>query len=102
MRKFRWILVFPLLLVALVIFSNVCLAADSLDSVVDVQKYNRAIHIMAMLLVGFWPSFCAALVPVAKVPQTAVNVVIALLRRNISYLRFLEKEWMLKNLSMLR
>ena len=46
-------LVFPLLLAALVIFSNVCLAADSLDSVVDVQKYNRAIHIMAMLLVGF-------------------------------------------------
>jgi len=53
MRKFRWMLVFPLLLAVLVIFSNVCLAADSLDSVVDVQKYNRAIHIMAMLLVGF-------------------------------------------------
>ena len=53
MRRFRWMLVFPLLLAALVIFSNVCLAADSLDSVVDVQKYNRAIHIMAMLLVGF-------------------------------------------------
>jgi ammonium transporter Rh len=53
MRKFRWIAVFPLLLAILVIFSNVCLAADSLDSVVEVQKYNRAIHIMAMLLVGF-------------------------------------------------
>ncbi len=53
MRKFRWMLVFPLLLAIMVIFSNVCLAADSLDSVVDVQKYNRAIHIMAMLLVGF-------------------------------------------------
>jgi len=53
MRKFRWMLVFPLLLAVLVIFSNVCLATDSLDSVVDVQKYNRAIHIMAMLLVGF-------------------------------------------------
>jgi ammonium transporter Rh len=36
-----------------VIFSNYCLAADSLNPVVDVQKYNRAIHIMAMLLVGF-------------------------------------------------
>ena len=45
--------VLPLLLTALVIFSNVCWAADSLDSVVDVQKCNRAIHIMAMLLVGF-------------------------------------------------
>ncbi len=53
MRKFRWMLIFPLLLATMVIFSNVCFAADSLDSVVDVQKYNRAIHIMAMLLVGF-------------------------------------------------
>ena len=53
MRKFRWVLVLPLLLAALAIFSNVCLAADSLDSVVDVQKCSRAIHIMAMLLVGF-------------------------------------------------
>ena len=32
----------------------------------------------SMVLWIFWPSFCAALVPVAKVPQTAVNVVIAL------------------------
>lgn len=53
MRKFRWVLVMPLLLATLATFSNVCLAANSLDSVVDVQKYNRAIHIMAMLLVGF-------------------------------------------------
>ena len=28
-------------------------SATELDDVVDVQKYNRAIHIMAMLLVGF-------------------------------------------------
>lgn len=28
-------------------------AGTTLDSVVEVQKYNRAIHIMAMLLVGF-------------------------------------------------
>lgn len=28
-------------------------AADDLASIVDVQKYNRAIHIMAMLIVGF-------------------------------------------------
>jgi len=46
-------LVFPLLLAVLVIFSNVCLAADSLNSADDVQRYGRAIHIMAMLLVGF-------------------------------------------------
>jgi len=32
----------------------------------------------SMVLWIFWPSFCAALVPAAKVPQTAVNVVIAL------------------------
>ena len=32
----------------------------------------------SMVLWIFWPSFCAALVPEAKVPQTAVNVVIAL------------------------
>lgn len=53
MKKFRWMLMFPVLLAAMAFFSNVCFAADSLDSVVDVQKYNRAIHIMAMLLVGF-------------------------------------------------
>ena len=28
-------------------------AVDTLSSVVDVQKYNRSIHIMAMLIVGF-------------------------------------------------
>jgi ammonium transporter Rh len=32
----------------------------------------------SMVLWIFWPSFCAALVPAAKVSQTAVNVVIAL------------------------
>lgn len=53
MKRFRWVSVFSLLLVALAFLSNVCLAEDSLDSVLDVQKYNRSIHIMAMLLVGF-------------------------------------------------
>ena len=53
MRKFRFMLVFLMVLSVLVIFSNVCLAADSLNSMVDVQKCDRAIHIMAMLLVGF-------------------------------------------------
>jgi len=44
-----------LLLVSVVslTFLNVSLAADSLSSVVDVGKSNRAIHIMGMLLVGF-------------------------------------------------
>ncbi len=32
----------------------------------------------SMVLWLFWPSFCAALVPAAKVPQTVLNVVIAL------------------------
>jgi ammonium transporter Rh len=32
----------------------------------------------SMVLWFFWPSFCAALVPAAKVPQTVVNVIIAL------------------------
>ena len=78
-----------------------------LAALTDVQKYERAIHIMAMLLVGFgflmvfvkkygrsaltatyllgsmvlwvfWPSFCAALVAPADVPKTAVNVILAL------------------------
>ncbi len=52
MRKLRWILA-GLFLTAFVIFSKVCWAADSWNSVEDAQKYNRAIHIMAMLLVGF-------------------------------------------------
>jgi ammonium transporter Rh len=53
MRKIRWMIVFPLLLAAIGFFSKLCFAADPLDSVADVQKYSRAIHIMAMLLVGF-------------------------------------------------
>jgi len=32
----------------------------------------------SMALWVFWPSFCAALVPAAEVPQTAMNVVLAL------------------------
>ncbi len=32
----------------------------------------------SMILWIFWPSFCAALVPVEQVPQTVVNVVLAL------------------------
>lgn len=32
----------------------------------------------SMILWIFWPSFCAALVPVAQIPETIVNVVLAL------------------------
>ena len=53
MRRFSWLLAVPILLAAVLILPNVCFAADSLDSAVNVLKYNRAIHIMAMLLVGF-------------------------------------------------
>jgi len=46
--------VFKLFLAFLVAFSfaGVCNAAE-LDDIIEVQKYNRAIHIMAMLLAGF-------------------------------------------------
>jgi ammonium transporter Rh len=40
------------MLTTLLLFAGVCDAAD-LEHVVEVQKYNRAIHIMAMLLAGF-------------------------------------------------
>ena len=53
MRRFRWALVASIIVSAFVIFSKACAAADFLDSVVDVQRCDRAIHIMAMLLVGF-------------------------------------------------
>jgi ammonium transporter Rh len=43
---------------ALAVFSGNCLGAEqesinTMNSLVEVQKYNRAIHIMAMLMVGF-------------------------------------------------
>ncbi len=41
-----------LILAALFLFANIA-GATELDHVTDVQKYNRAIHIMAMLLAGF-------------------------------------------------
>ncbi|MCX5679571.1 MAG: ammonium transporter [Candidatus Omnitrophica bacterium] len=53
MKKFRWVVVISIVLAALAALSDICLATDSLNSVVDVQKCDRAIHIMAMLLVGF-------------------------------------------------
>ncbi len=46
-----------LAMLALVLFTSlipvVTLAQDDLEAVIEVQIYNRAIHIMAMLLIGF-------------------------------------------------
>ncbi|MCP4213204.1 MAG: ammonium transporter [bacterium] len=53
MNKFRFILSTLIFLVLMTVLSGTVMAADGTDSVVDVQKYNRSIHIMAMLLVGF-------------------------------------------------
>lgn len=39
--------------VMLVALASTAVANESLESVIDVQKYNRSIHIMAMLLIGF-------------------------------------------------
>ena len=45
---------FKLFFILAILFSFTGIAcAAELDQVVDVQKYNRAIHIMAMLLAGF-------------------------------------------------
>ncbi|MCP4152256.1 MAG: ammonium transporter, partial [bacterium] len=40
-------------LVLIVSLTGTTMASDTIESVIDVQKYNRSIHIMAMLLVGF-------------------------------------------------
>ncbi len=58
MNKFRWVLVLPIVLAVLAASSGTSWGAEgesgaSLESVVAVQKYNRGIHVMAMLLVGF-------------------------------------------------
>lgn len=53
MIKKRWILVVLFALALLFTSTGVSFGDESVNSLVDVQKYNRAIHIMAMLLVGF-------------------------------------------------
>ena len=45
--------VLPLIIFATLIFSSNAFGFNNLDDVVEVQQYTRAIHIMAMLLVGF-------------------------------------------------
>ncbi len=52
MGKYRWVLIPAITLVMLVATTGICWA-QSTDELVDVQKYDRAIHVMAMLLVGF-------------------------------------------------
>jgi ammonium transporter Rh len=42
------------------------------------ETSDRFSMLGSMVLWLFWPSFCAALVPVADIPQTIVNVVLAL------------------------
>jgi len=52
MNKTYTLLKLFLTLVIIFLFASIGNAAE-LEHVVDVQKYNRAIHIMAMLLAGF-------------------------------------------------
>ncbi len=51
-RRYRWLFVLAILSALFFTFIESCFAQDS-SSIVDVQKYDRAIQIMAMLLVGF-------------------------------------------------
>jgi ammonium transporter Rh len=53
MAKLRGIILILLSMAAPFIFSNACLASDSMAPLADVQQCDRALHIMAMLLVGF-------------------------------------------------
>ncbi|MHC4197312.1 MAG: ammonium transporter [Planctomycetota bacterium] len=58
MSKHRALLILPFALAMLAASSGVCWGSEggggaTLESVVEVQKYNRSIHVMAMLLVGF-------------------------------------------------
>ena len=50
-KKYRWLIILSMVLISMLACTQVCLAAS--DSLVDVQTYDRAIQIMAMLLVGF-------------------------------------------------
>ncbi len=65
MNNVRWCLAMSVVLAVLAVASAASMGAEvesgdglhtlttSIESVTDVQKYNRAIHVMAMLLVGF-------------------------------------------------
>jgi ammonium transporter Rh len=51
MQKYRWLMAILVALVMVLGYTQVSLAQDG--SIVDVQKYDRSIQVMAMLLVGF-------------------------------------------------
>ena len=58
MKNNKWLKVLPLILLLMLTSISFCFSQNSgikdpLASVADDQKYNRAIHIMAMLLLGF-------------------------------------------------
>jgi ammonium transporter Rh len=53
MRKSRIISLAIVIAALLMTLAGTATANDTVESVIDVQKYNRSIHIMAMLLVGF-------------------------------------------------
>jgi ammonium transporter Rh len=52
-RKLKWPCLLALLVVTAIPSVGMCAPEDHMSSILDVQKYDRAIHIMAMLLVGF-------------------------------------------------
>jgi ammonium transporter Rh len=51
LKKYRWLVALAISLVILMVFSQVCLAQDG--PITDVQKYDRSIGIIAMLMLGF-------------------------------------------------
>lgn len=53
MKKAKWLCLLPLLAVVAIPTAGMCAGEDVMSSILNVQKYDRAIHIMAMLLVGF-------------------------------------------------
>lgn len=53
MKKTNWLCLLSFLAVAVMPTAGMCSGEDSMSSILNVQKYDRAIHIMAMLLVGF-------------------------------------------------
>jgi ammonium transporter Rh len=52
-RKLKWPCLLALLVVTAMPATGLCAGEGNMSSILDIQKYDRAIHIMAMLLVGF-------------------------------------------------
>jgi ammonium transporter Rh len=52
-KIFRLIAAATVIVTIMLGMASTALANDAMESVIEVQKYNRSIHIMAMLLVGF-------------------------------------------------